>query len=46
MISSVRDLAVALIAAGFCLALGAPAQAGCSPPLFRTVAGWLRPLAR
>src|SRR5215469_3513575 len=29
MISFVRVLALALIAVGFCLALGAPAQAGC-----------------
>ena len=29
MISSVRGSALALVAVGFCLALGAPAQAGC-----------------
>src|SRR6476620_3500262 len=29
MIACVRGLVLALMAAGFCLALGAPAQAGC-----------------
>ena len=29
MIACVRGLVLALMAAGFCMALGAPAQAGC-----------------